>query len=119
MPARHRERHRTENIGWLRAAVLGANDGIVSTASLVLGVAAAHGTHSNVLVAGVAGLVAGSMSMAAGEYVSVQSQADTKEAELELKRAHPKADDTGERKDLMATHHSRWLDPSLAQQVAE
>ena len=67
MPARHRERHRTENIGWLRAAVLGANDGIVSTASLVLGVAAAHGTHSNVLVAGVAGLVAGAMAMAAGE----------------------------------------------------
>ena len=74
---RHRERHRTEHIGWLRAAVLGANDGIVSTASLVLGVAAADGTHSNVLVAGVAGLVAGAMSMAAGEYVSVHSQADT------------------------------------------
>jgi len=77
MFSRHRERHRTEHIGWLRAAVLGANDGIVSTASLVLGVAAADGTHSNVLVAGVAGLVAGAMSMAAGEYVSVHSQADT------------------------------------------
>jgi VIT1/CCC1 family predicted Fe2+/Mn2+ transporter len=74
---RHLERHRTEQIGWLRAAVLGANDGILSTASLVLGVAAAHGTLSNVLVAGVAGLVAGAMSMAAGEYVSVHSQADT------------------------------------------
>jgi VIT1/CCC1 family predicted Fe2+/Mn2+ transporter len=74
MPVRHRERHRTEHTGWLRAAVLGANDGILSTASLVLGVAAAHGTRSNVLVAGVAGLVAGAMSMAAGEYVSVHSQ---------------------------------------------
>ena len=77
MPARHRERHRTDRIGWLRAAVLGANDGIVSTASLLLGVAAAHGARSDVLVAGVAGLVAGAMSMAAGEYVSVRSQADS------------------------------------------
>jgi VIT1/CCC1 family predicted Fe2+/Mn2+ transporter len=74
---RHREWHRTDRIGWLRAAVLGANDGIVSTASLVLGVAAAHGTHSSVMVAGIAGLVAGAMSMAAGEYVSVRSQADS------------------------------------------
>ena len=84
MPVRNKERHRTGRIGWLRAAVLGANDGILSTSSLVLGVAAAHATHSNVLVAGVAGLVAGSMSMAAGEYVSVHSQADTEQAELEL-----------------------------------
>jgi vacuolar iron transporter family protein len=76
MPVRHRERHRAGHVGWLRAAVLGANDGILSTASLVLGVAAAHATRSNVLVAGVAGLVAGAMSMAAGEYVSVHSQAD-------------------------------------------
>src|ERR1700681_4121326 len=97
-----KERHRTGRIGWLRAAVLGANDGILSTSSLVLGVAAAHGTHSNVLVAGVAGLVAGAMSMAAGEYVSVQSQADTEEAELALERRELKADDTGERKELMA-----------------
>src|ERR1035437_5760594 len=81
MPARHKEQHRTELIGWLRAAVLGANDGILSTASLVLGVAAAHGTRSNVLVAGVAGLVTGAMAMAAGEYVSVPSQADTEQAE--------------------------------------
>jgi VIT1/CCC1 family predicted Fe2+/Mn2+ transporter len=78
MPRPHKERNRTERIGWLRAAVLGANDGIVSTASLVLGVAAAHGTRSNVLVAGVAGLVAGAMAMAAGEYVSVHSQADNR-----------------------------------------
>ena len=82
MPVRNNERHRTGRIGWLRAAVLGANDGILSTSSLVLGVAAAHATHSNILVAGVAGLVAGAMSMAAGEYVSVHSQADTEQADL-------------------------------------
>ena len=87
MAIRHRERHRTDRIGWLRAAVLGANDGIVSTASLVLGVAAADATHSSVLVAGVAGLVAGAMSMAAGEYVSVRSQADSETAALDLERA--------------------------------
>src|SRR5450755_3445810 len=87
MPRRHKERHRAGRMGWLRAAVLGANDGIVSTASLVLGVATAHGTHSNVLVAGVAGLVAGAMAMAAGEYVSVHSQADTEQAELKRERA--------------------------------
>ena len=119
MPVRHRERHRTGRIGWLRAAVLGANDGIVSTASLVLGVAAAHATHSNVLVAGVAGLVAGAMSMAAGEYVSVHSQADTEQAELELERAELKADDKGEHKELMAIYVGRGLDPALAKQVAE
>ena len=82
-----KEQHRTGRIGWLRAVVLGANDGILSTSSLVLGVAAAHATHGNVMVAGVAGLVAGSMSMAAGEYVSVHSQADTEEADLKLERA--------------------------------
>ena len=86
MPLRHWERHRTDRIGWLRAAVLGANDGIVSTASLVLGVAAAHATHANVMVAGIAGLVAGAMSMAAGEYVSVHSQSDTEQADLERER---------------------------------
>ena len=86
MARHHRERHRTGRIGWLRAAVLGANDGIVSTASLVLGMAAAQATHSNVVVAGVAGLVAGAMSMAAGEYVSVHSQADTEQADLALER---------------------------------
>jgi VIT1/CCC1 family predicted Fe2+/Mn2+ transporter len=114
-----KERHRTGRIGWLRAAVLGANDGIVSTSSLVLGVAAAHATHSNVLVAGVAGLVAGAMSMAAGEYVSVQSQADTEQAELELERAELKADDTGERNELTGIYVARGLEPSLAKQVAE
>ncbi len=119
MSIRHRERHRTERIGWLRAAVLGANDGILSTASLVLGVAAAHATHSNVLVAGVAGLVAGSMSMAAGEYVSVHSQADTEQADLQLERAELKADDKGEHKELTAIFVARGLDPALAKQVAE
>jgi VIT1/CCC1 family predicted Fe2+/Mn2+ transporter len=119
MPAVIKERHRTERIAWLRAAVLGANDGILSTSSLVLGVAAAHASHSNVLVAGIAGLVAGAMSMAAGEYVSVHSQADTEQAELKLERAELKADDQGEHKELTAIYVSRGLDPSLAKQVAE
>jgi VIT family len=92
MPAGNKKRHRTGRIAWLRAVVLGANDGILSTSSLVLGVAAAHGTHSNVLVAGVAGLVAGDMSMAAGEYVSVHSQADTEQADLVIERAELNAD---------------------------
>jgi VIT1/CCC1 family predicted Fe2+/Mn2+ transporter len=118
MRARHKELHRTGRIGWLRAAVLGANDGILSTSSLVLGVAAAHAAHSNVLVAGVAGLVAGAMSMAAGEYVSVHSQADTEQAELDLERAELKADDKGEHKELTAIYVARGLDPSLAKQVA-
>jgi vacuolar iron transporter family protein len=115
----HLERHRTGRIGWLRAAVLGANDGIVSTSSLVLGVAAAHATHGNVLVAGVAGLVAGAMSMAAGEYVSVHSQADTEKAELERERAELEADDKGERRELTAIYVARGLDPSLAKQVTD
>jgi len=119
MPVRNKERHRTGRIGWLRAAVLGANDGILSTSSLVLGVAAAHATHSNVLVAGVAGLVAGAMSMAAGEYVSVHSQADTEQAEIELERTELKTDDEGEHKELMAIYVARGLDPSLAKQVAD
>jgi vacuolar iron transporter family protein len=119
MPRPHKERNRTERIGWLRAAVLGANDGIVSTASLVLGVAAAHGTRSNILVAGVAGLVAGAMAMAAGEYVSVHSQADTEKAELERERAELKADDKGEHEELMAIYVDRGLDPTLAKQVAD
>ena len=116
---RHREWHRTDRIGWLRAAVLGADDGIVSTASLVLGVAAAHGTHSNVMVAGIAGLVAGAMSMAAGEYVSVRSQADSEEAALNMERAELKADDQGERQELTAIYAGRGLDPALAKQVAD
>lgn len=119
MPVSNRELHRTGRIAWLRAAVLGANDGILSTSSLVLGVAAAHATHSNVLVAGVAGLVAGAMSMAAGEYVSVHSQADTEQAELELERAELQADDKGEHTELMAIYVARGLDPSLAKQVAQ
>ena len=114
----NREQHRTGRIGWLRAAVLGANDGILSTSSLVLGVAAAHVTHRNVLVAGVAGLVAGAVSMAAGEYVSVHSQADTELADLALERAELKADDKGEHKELMAIYVARGLKPALAKQVA-
>ena len=119
MAVRHREWHRTDRIGWLRAAVLGANDGIVSTASLVLGVAAADATHGSVLVAGIAGLVAGTMSMAAGEYVSVRSQADSEEAALNLERAELESDDPGERRELTAIYASRGLDPELAKQVAE
>ena len=119
MPARNNERHRTGRIGWLRAAVLGANDGILSTSSLVLGVAAAHATHSNILVAGVAGLVAGAMSMAAGEYVSVHSQADTEQADLQLERAELKTDDPGEHQELAAIYVARGLDPLLAKQVAQ
>ena len=115
----NKQRHRTGRIGWLRATVLGANDGILSTSSLVLGVAAAHSTPSNVLVAGVAGLVAGAMSMAAGEYVSVHSQSDTEQADLALERAEIKADDKGEHKELTAIYVARGLDPSLAKQVAE
>jgi VIT1/CCC1 family predicted Fe2+/Mn2+ transporter len=113
------EQHRIKRTGWLRAAVLGANDGILSTASLVLGVAAAHATHTNVLVAGVAGLVAGAMSMAAGEYVSVHSQADTERADLNLERRELKADDKGEHKELAAIYITRGLEPDLAKQVAE
>ena len=116
---RHWERHRTERVGWLRAAVLGANDGIVSTASLVLGVAAAHATHDSVMVAGVAGLVAGAMSMAAGEYVSVHSQADTENADLERERKELIADDRGERRELAAIYVGRGLDVDLAKQVAD
>src|ERR1017187_1513527 len=119
MPIPQTERHRGARVGWLRAAVLGANDGILSTASLVLGVAAAHATHGNVVVAGVAGLVAGSMSMAAGEYVSVHSQADTEKADLKLERAELKTDNVGEHKELMAIYVARGLDSKLAKQVAQ
>src|ERR1700722_12440333 len=119
MAVRPKERHRIGRIGWLRAAVLGANDGILSTASLVLGVASAHGTHNSVLVAGVAGLVAGAMSMAAGEYVSVHSQADTEQADLNLERAELKTDDKGEHQELAAIYVGRGLEPALAKQVAQ
>jgi len=115
----HLEQHRTDRIGWLRAAVLGANDGIVSTASLLLGVAASHASRSNILVAGVAGLVAGAMSMAAGEYVSVHSQADTEKADIALEKRELKADDAGERKELAAIYVARGLEPELAKQVAD
>jgi vacuolar iron transporter family protein len=113
------ERNRTARTGWLRAAVLGANDGILSTSSLVLGVAAAHASHGGVLVAGVAGLVAGAMSMAAGEYVSVQSQADTEQAELARERVELKTDNKNEHKELAAIYVARGLDPALAKQVAQ
>src|SRR5438045_3624181 len=119
MVKRHWERHRTERIGWLRASVLGANDGIVSTASLVLGVAAAHATHTGIMVAGVAGLVAGAMSMAAGEYVSVHSQADTERADLDRERTELENDPAAERRELTAIYVARGLDHGLAQQVAE
>ena len=115
---RHRERHRTHRIGWLRAAVLGANDGIVSTASLVVGVAAAHANRYNILVAGVAGLVAGAMSMAAGEYVSVSSQSDTESADIERERKELATDLESEHKELAAIYMDRGLDAALAKQVA-
>ena len=118
LPARHRERHRIDRIGWLRAAVLGANDGIVSTASLVLGVAAADAGRGSVLVAGAAGLVAGAMSMAAGEYVSVHSQADTERADLNRERAEIAADHEGEQRELTAIYVGRGLSPALAGEVA-
>src|SRR5689334_16499262 len=105
--ARHPEGHRTKRIGWLRAAVLGANDGIVSTSSLILGVAAAEADRGSVLIAGVAGLVAGALSMAAGEYVSVQSQADTEQADIDIERRELKRDVVGERRELAAIYVRR------------
>ena len=116
---RHIERHRTARIGWLRAAVLGANDGIVSTASLLVGVAAAGAATSAILMTGVAGLVAGAMSMAAGEYVSVHSQADTEKADLARERGELAADVQAEQRELQAIYVGRGLEPGLAQQVAE
>jgi len=118
MPGIHIERHRMERIGWLRAAVLGANDGIVSTASLVIGVAAAHTGANSVLVAGTAGLVAGAMAMAAGEYVSVSSQSDTEQADLARERQELKDDLVHEQNELASIYEARGLDASLARQVA-
>ena len=118
MPIHHRERHRSQRIGWLRAAVLGANDGIVSTASLLVGVAAAHAARGDVLVAGVAGLVAGAMSMAAGEYVSVSSQSDTERADLDRERQELAADEPHELEELAGIYVQRGLDLALARQVA-
>lgn len=115
----HRERHRVERIGWLRAAVLGANDGIISTASLIVGVAAADGTRSSILVAGFAGLVAGATSMAAGEYVSVSSQSDSERAELARETQELHDDPAHEREELAQIYVNRGLDPALAGQVAD
>ncbi|MCB1785637.1 MAG: VIT family protein [Chromatiaceae bacterium] len=115
---RHRERHYADRIGWLRAAVLGANDGIVSTASLVVGVAAADAARGEILTAGVAGLVAGAMSMAAGEYVSVSSQADTERADLAREQRELEEDEAYERRELADIYVGRGLDAELAQQVA-
>ena len=114
----HREHHRSARIGWLRAAVLGANDGIVSTASLVVGVAAAQASPSAIALTAVAGLVAGAMSMAAGEYVSVHSQADTEQADLERERRELAADPQAEQRELAIIYERRGLPPALAQQVA-
>jgi VIT1/CCC1 family predicted Fe2+/Mn2+ transporter len=115
---RHREQHRSERIGWLRAAVLGANDGIVSTASLVVGVAAAEANPQQVLVAGVAGLVAGALSMAAGEYVSVSSQADTERADIKRERGELATQPQAEEDELTGIYARRGLEPELARTVA-
>lgn len=115
----HHEIHRSHRIGWLRAAVLGANDGIVSTASLIIGVASAQAAHADILLAGVAGLVAGAMSMAAGEYVSVSSQSDTEKADLELEKESLKNDFEFELTELANIYEKRGLDSNLAKQVAE
>lgn len=114
----HNERHRTQHVGWLRAAVLGANDGIVSTASLLVGVAAANATHSSIMLTGVAALVAGAMSMASGEYVSVYSQADAEAADLARESAEIAKNPTAEHAELAAIYVERGLDTALAKQVA-
>jgi VIT1/CCC1 family predicted Fe2+/Mn2+ transporter len=119
MRRRNHERHQLAEVGWLRASVLGANDGIVSTSSLILGVAAAHASHANILLSGIAGLVAGAMSMAIGEYVSVHSQADTEAAALAQERAELEDDFAGERRELTDIYVHRGLDLTLAKQVAE
>ena len=115
----HHEKHRSHRAGWLRAAVLGANDGIVSTASLIIGIAAASTTQANILLAGVAGLVAGTMSMAAGEYVSVSSQSDTENADLALEKISLESDIEFEKDELAEIYQNRGLEPVLAKQVAE
>jgi VIT1/CCC1 family predicted Fe2+/Mn2+ transporter len=118
MAKRHKERHRIRHSGWLRAAVLGSNDGIISTASLILGVAAAHAPHGNILLSGIAGLVAGSMSMATGEYVSVSSQSDTEKAALAEEYAEIESDFESEYRELTGIYVHRGLDLPLARQVA-
>ncbi|MCE7861062.1 MAG: VIT family protein [Chloroflexi bacterium CFX2] len=119
MPRHHLEVHYADRIGWLRAGVLGANDGIVSTASLVVGVAAASAVRGDVLLAGIAGLVAGAMSMAAGEYVSVSSQADTEKADLAREKKELETDDVTERRELVNIYIQRGLEPALAKKVAD
>lgn len=119
MPAHHRESHRTHRIGWLRAAVLGANDGIISTASLILGVIASSATHKTILMAGSAGLIAGAMSMAAGEYVSVSSQADAERADIARERYELETNEPHERAELASIYVARGLDRALAEQVAD
>jgi VIT1/CCC1 family predicted Fe2+/Mn2+ transporter len=119
MPKQHKETHKIKNVGWLRAAVLGANDGIVSTASLILGVAASHAAHGSVVIAGIAGLVSGSMAMATGEYVSVSSQADTEKAALKEERLELEEDLPREERELAAIYVDRGLEPALARQVAK
>jgi vacuolar iron transporter family protein len=118
MPSRHRERHRAGRSGWLRAAVLGANDGIISTASLLIGVASAGANRAAVVTAGVAGLVAGAMSMAAGEYVSVSSQADAERADLDRERKELETDRDAEHRELAAIYMKRGLEINLAREVA-
>jgi VIT1/CCC1 family predicted Fe2+/Mn2+ transporter len=119
MKRHHKEHHRTAKIGWMRAAVLGANDGIVSTASLIVGVAAAGAEQHTILLSGIAGLVAGAMSMAAGEYVSVHSQADAEKADLNVEREELEEDPAAELRELAAIYVKRGLEPTLARQVAE
>ncbi|MDG2273880.1 MAG: VIT family protein [Halioglobus sp.] len=116
---RHSEEHKSHRVGWLRAAVLGANDGIVSTASLIIGVASAGASHDSILLSGVAGLVAGTMSMAAGEYVSVSSQSDTEKADLAMEQRALEQNTEVETEELAIIYESRGLEPALAQQVAE
>ena len=115
----HPEEHRSHRVGWLRAAVLGANDGIVSTASLIIGVASAGASHDSILLSGVAGLVAGTMSMAAGEYVSVSSQSDTEKADLAMEQRALEQNTEVETEELAIIYESRGLEPALARQVAE
>jgi VIT1/CCC1 family predicted Fe2+/Mn2+ transporter len=116
---KHLERHAVNRLGWLRAAVLGANDGILSTSSLIIGVASAHGTRQSVLIAGVSGLVAGAMSMASGEYVSVSSQSDTERADIARERNELDVDHVGETSELADIYVKRGLDTALAKQVAK
>jgi VIT1/CCC1 family predicted Fe2+/Mn2+ transporter len=119
MYIKHKESHRIERVGWLRAAVLGANDGIISTASLLIGVVAAHTPYSGILVVGVAGLIAGAMSMAAGEYISVSSQADTEKSAIQLEKRELAASLPNEIEELSTIYINRGLDPSLAKEVVK